>query len=78
MLLWHSFKSNEFPNIKRYFINRAARIIPLYYLCLFGLLAIKGFQGSDVDFNNIISHLFFFHNLKDYQVMSLNPPFWTL
>jgi peptidoglycan/LPS O-acetylase OafA/YrhL len=78
MPFWHSFKSNEFPNIKRYFINRAARIIPLYYLCLFGLLAIKGFQGWDVNFNNVISHLFFLHNLKDYQVMSLNPPFWTL
>jgi peptidoglycan/LPS O-acetylase OafA/YrhL/glycopeptide antibiotics resistance protein len=78
MPFWHSFKSNQFPNIKHYFINRAARIIPLYYLCLFGLLAIKSVQGSDVNFNNIISHLFFLHNLKDYQVMSLNPPFWTL
>jgi peptidoglycan/LPS O-acetylase OafA/YrhL len=78
MPFWHSFKSNEFPNIRRYFINRAARIIPLYYLFLFGLLAIKGLQGSDVNFNNVISHLFFLHNLKDYQVMSLNPPFWTL
>jgi len=78
MPFWHSFKSNQFPNIKQYFVNRAARIIPLYYLCLFALLAIKGFQGSDVNFNNIISHFFFLHNLKDYQVMSLNPPFWTL
>jgi peptidoglycan/LPS O-acetylase OafA/YrhL len=75
---WHSFKSNQFPNIKHYFINRATRIIPLYYICLVGLLAIKGFQGSDVSFNNIISHLVFLHNLKDNQVMSLNPPFWTL
>jgi peptidoglycan/LPS O-acetylase OafA/YrhL len=78
MLLWHSFKSNEFPNTKHYFINRAARIIPLHCLCLFGLLVIKGFQGSHVNFNNVVSHLFFLHNLKHYQVMSLNPQFWTL
>ena len=38
----------------------------------------KGFSGPEVSFNNIISHLFFLHNLKDSQVMSLNPPFWTL
>ncbi|MBF7072155.1 acyltransferase family protein [Glaciecola sp. MH2013] len=78
MPFWQAFKDEKRPSIKAYFINRAARIIPLYYACLFGLLALKGFSGPDAGVNNIFSHLLFLHNLKDYQVMSLNPPFWTL
>ena len=75
---WSSIRRNTFPNIKHYFVNRAVRIIPIYYLCLFGLLAIKIIKTGDLNVNDAISHIFFVHNFKDYQVMSLNPPFWTL
>ncbi|MBO1254749.1 acyltransferase family protein [Alteromonas sp. 5E99-2] len=75
---WRSYQTAKMPNIKRYFASRIVRIVPIYYLCFFGLIALKSFSGAEVNFNNIISHLFFLHNLKDYQVMSLNPPFWTL
>jgi peptidoglycan/LPS O-acetylase OafA/YrhL len=78
MPLWQGIKDANYPNIKQYFVNRVVRILPIYYLCLLGLLALKGFQGTDASFNNIVSHLFFLHNLKDQQVMSLNPLFWTL
>ena len=75
---WRGLEKREFPNTLQYLIHRAVRIIPLYYLCFLGLLIMKGFSGPEVSFNNIISHIFFLHNLKDSQVMSLNPPFWTL
>ena len=75
---WRGLERQAPPNTLQYLKHRAVRIIPLYYLCFFGLLMIKGFSGPEVSFNNIISHLFFLHNLKDSQVMSLNPPFWTL
>jgi peptidoglycan/LPS O-acetylase OafA/YrhL len=75
---WQASLSNKLPNIKTYFVHRAARIIPLYYLCLFGILGLNGFGGADANFENIISHIFFVYNLKDHQVMSINPPFWTL
>ncbi len=75
---WKGLYTDDFPNISRYLKRRAVRIIPLYYLCFIGLLALKGFSGPDATFNNVISHLLFLHNLKDGQVMSLNPPFWTL
>lgn len=75
---WHGLNKKTYPNIKRYMVSRIVRIVPIYYLCLFTLFAFKGFQSADVNFNNILSHLFFLHNLKDHQVMSLNPPFWTL
>ena len=75
---WREIQQGSFVNIRAYMINRAVRIMPIYYCCLFGILALKGFQGSEANFNNIVSHVFFLHNLKDYQVMSLNPPFWTL
>jgi len=71
-------ENKDGPNIKRYLIRRAARIIPAYYFCLFGILFIKLVSGASLNFNNAISHLFFVHNFKDYQVMSFNPPFWTL
>jgi peptidoglycan/LPS O-acetylase OafA/YrhL len=75
---WQANQEQTLPNIKHYFFKRAIRIIPLFYLCFILLMALKGFKGAEVNFNNILSHLFFLHNLKDYQVMSLNPPFWSL
>jgi peptidoglycan/LPS O-acetylase OafA/YrhL/predicted metal-dependent phosphoesterase TrpH len=78
MPFWHANKKHTVVSMRDYFINRSIRIIPIYYLCIFALLMIKGFSGPDVNFNNLLSHLFFLHNLKDYQVLSLNPPFWTL
>jgi peptidoglycan/LPS O-acetylase OafA/YrhL/glycopeptide antibiotics resistance protein len=75
---WQAKQELTLPNIKHYFFKRAIRIIPLFYLCFILLMALKGFKGAEVNFNNILSHLFFLHNLKDYQVMSLNPPFWSL
>ena len=75
---WEGLERQETPNTLTYLKHRAVRIVPLYYLCFLGLLMIKGFSGPEVSFNNIISHLFFLHNLKDSQVMSFNPPFWTL
>lgn len=75
---WKGILNHENIALRTYFWHRALRIIPVYYLCFFALIAIKGFSGPEVNFNNILSHLFFLHNLKDKQVMSLNPPFWTL
>ena len=75
---WQGLERQETHNTLTYLKHRAVRIVPLYYLCFLGLLMIKGFSGPEVSFNNIISHLFFLHNLKDSQVMSFNPPFWTL
>ena len=75
---WQANQEHNLPNIKHYFLKRAIRIIPLFYFCFILLMALKGFKGAEVNFNNILSHLFFLHNLKDDQVMSLNPPFWSL
>ena len=75
---WRGLQEDKPVSMRNYFQNRLVRIVPLYYLCFVALLALKGFSGAEVNFNNIMSHLFFLHNLKDKQVMSLNPPFWTL
>ena len=75
---WRAYQRRTSVALKPYFTNRLARIVPIYYLLFFFLIAIKGFAGPEVNFNNILSHLFFVHNFKDQQVMSLNPPFWTL
>lgn len=75
---WRAYRRGASIALKPYFTNRLARIVPVYYLLFFFLIAIKGFTGPEVNFNNILSHLLFVHNFKDQQVMSLNPPFWTL
>lgn len=75
---WRGLQERKPVSMRNYFQNRLVRIVPLYYLCFIALLALKGFSGAEASFNNIMSHLLFLHNLKDKQVMSLNPPFWTL
>ncbi|MFT5814359.1 MAG: peptidoglycan/LPS O-acetylase OafA/YrhL/VanZ family protein [Psychroserpens sp.] len=76
---WYAkLNDQQFPNVKQYFLRRAARILPAYYFCLIAVILGKVVFGGSLNFNNLISHFFFLHNLKDYQVLSLNPPFWTL
>ncbi|MDO6566337.1 acyltransferase family protein [Alteromonas sp. 1_MG-2023] len=75
---WRGLEADKPVSMRNYFKNRLVRIVPLYYLCFVALLALKGFSGAEASFNNVMSHLLFLHNLKDKQVMSLNPPFWTL
>lgn len=65
-------------DMRRYFLRRVARILPAYYLCLGGLLAIKIAAGSAPSINNILSHVLFLYNLSDHNILSLNEPFWTL
>lgn len=65
-------------DVRQYFVRRIARILPAYYLCLFGLLAIKFAAGAFPSINNVLSHVLFLHNLNDHNILSLNEPFWTL
>lgn len=65
-------------DVKSYFFRRLARILPAYYLCLFGLLAIKLGTGRTPEIDNILSHVAFLYNINDRNILSLNAPFWSL
>jgi peptidoglycan/LPS O-acetylase OafA/YrhL len=75
---WRELKAGTFPSIRDYMVNRMVRVIPIYYCCLLGILILNGHDNPDINTSNIVSHIFFLHNLQDAHVMSLNPPFWTL
>lgn len=65
-------------DVKQYFLRRLARILPAYYMCLGGLIAIKLAAGGFPSINNVLSHVLFLYNVSDHNILSLNEPFWTL
>jgi len=65
-------------DLKVYAIRRLARILPAYYFCLVVILLAKIITGHMPSVNNVLSHFLFTYNLKDWNILSLNPPFWTL
>ena len=70
--------SGSTVNVGSYVVRRLARILPAYYLCLFGLLGIMLASGGAPSINNVLSHIVFLYNLNDWNILSLNAPFWTL
>ncbi|MDP2883240.1 MAG: acyltransferase family protein [Azonexus sp.] len=74
----HALACESKVDIKAYFVRRLARVLPAYYLCLGGLLIVMAARGTLPSLNNVLSHLFFLHNINDGQILSLNSPFWTL
>lgn len=76
---WRTQRAGKSADVKTYAIRRLARILPAYYVCLFLLIWGKGLlAGSWPSINDILSHVLFLHNLKDDNVLNINPPFWTL
>jgi len=70
--------SGSMVRVGSYVVRRLARILPAYYLCLFGLLGIMLASGNAPSINNVLSHFVFLYNLNDWNILSLNAPFWTL
>jgi peptidoglycan/LPS O-acetylase OafA/YrhL len=67
---------------KPYFKNRLSRIVPLYFLtswCFLVLVEPKLFSyPSDWLWRNILSHVFFIHNLSTTYMGALNGPTWSI
>ncbi len=58
--------------------RRVAKILPTYYLCLFGLVIVKAHLQSPRQFGDVLLHLTFLHNLTPSTLYSISPPFWAL
>lgn len=65
-------------DLKAFYVRRLARILPAYYLCLIGVLAVMFAAGRTPAIANVISHILFTYNIDDRTILSLNAPFWSL
>jgi len=67
---------------KPYFKNRLARIVPLYFLtswCYLVLVVPQWFNNPPSQLlGNILTHIFFIHNLLTNYTGALNGPTWTI
>ena len=68
----------DFTWLTRYFINRVARIVPAYYLCLGALALYQQLWQSSSDRVDLFRHFLFIHNLWNESFYSICPPFWTI
>jgi peptidoglycan/LPS O-acetylase OafA/YrhL len=73
---------NKSLNIATFYSKRFWRIYPPYLLvliifCLTGA-GINYYLHSHYGLRDLLSHLFFIHNLSDRYIFSINPSFWTL
>jgi len=83
MLGWQSGRSR---NLRAFYISRAARILPSYYLCmaimLFGFALPLNQYGGNAGYmwKDLISHFTFTHNFhyETYIATKLNVALWTL
>jgi peptidoglycan/LPS O-acetylase OafA/YrhL len=74
-LLSTPFFENKKTSLKSYYIRRAFRILPLYYLSLFVTLV---FFGQGVTNQDIYTSLFFLQSFNPYTFDQVNGVYWTL
>lgn len=58
--------------------RRIAKILPAYYLCLFGLVIVTAHLRSTGQFVDVLLHLTFLHNMTPGTLYSISSPFWAL
>src|SRR5260221_899307 len=67
------------PAERRFYENRALRILPAFYVCLFILAAVHWQEYSpSQNFADIAVHVFFIHDISAQTVFAFDGPFWTL
>lgn len=67
-------------NAGKVFLNRMKRIIPVYYIAIlvWVILTYVGVPNNAIQPIDIISHVFFVHNLSPIQYYTVNATFWFL
>jgi peptidoglycan/LPS O-acetylase OafA/YrhL len=71
---------NRIPGgIVKYFVRRALRILPPYYLCLFfSLLIVHHWSLENVSDAALRTHLFLIHDAYKNYDLAINSPLWTI
>lgn len=72
------FKS-AWPSTRRFYLRRALRIIPAYYICLFTLILLQHREYLQPNhWGQLALFLTFFMDSTKATYMAINGPFWTL
>jgi len=58
--------------------RRIVRIVPAYYACLAALVLAGGSWRSGEGLTGVLLHATFLHNMTEWSLYSISPPFWTL
>lgn len=73
--IWQSTGANPAKDaLKGFAVRRVMRMLPAYFLCLFGLYLLLPDKPSLPD---LLLHFTFLHSLTDKTFYSINEPFWT-
>lgn len=76
---WNSLERAEpAPRWRTFWLKRAARILPAYFLCLTLLVVHNRLWEQTGESTNILLHYVLLFNYSPQHIFSINPPFWTL
>ena len=76
---WRSLERAEpVPRWRTFWLKRAIRILPAYFLCLTMLVAHNRLWEQTGEGHNILLHYMLLFNYSPQYIYSINPPFWTL
>lgn len=76
---WRSLERAEpVPRWHIFWLKRAARILPAYFLCLTLLVVHNRLWEQTGESTNILLHYLLLFNYSPQHIFSINPPFWTL
>ena len=77
--------NGKYPSVRRFYLSRAARIVPSYLMCLaiFGFFVIipdDAYPSAGFMLKDVLSHLTFTHNLfyEGYQASHFSHALWTI
>ncbi len=76
---WRAHAAGQpLPSAGRFWLRRAARVLPAYFACLAALVIVnRHWRESDAALD-IGLHLLMVFNFREASTLSINPPFWTL
>ncbi len=83
-LLYLPYAAGHTPDVRGFYLKRAARILPSYWFCLLIMLAFAAVGGlyasAGAMFRDLLAHATFTHNLsaESYVGTPLNGALWTL
>lgn len=76
---WRGLERDEpAPRWRTFWLKRAARILPAYFLCLTLLVVHNQLWEETGEASNILLHYLLLFNYSPQHIFSINPPFWTL
>ena len=72
-------QESAWPSARRFYLRRALRIIPAYYICLFTLILLEHREYLRPDhWQQLVLFLVFFMDSSSATYQAINGPFWTL